>query len=335
MTILPKRLVSVPVASSFLATRIEYIAICNGDTCAAALLDLLESFAVFRRDSGYEDWEWCAFTQQDIVERLHHMYGLSKVKQRLTWLREMGYIETRHNDRYKYDRRTQYRFASDVVQAALNYWAEGDQVVENQPIEALNSTSPLDEFNQSISRIQPLDQSKTTNRLDENDQSDSLESVPRSQSTDRDTETSSSSSTRGHVHATPDDDDDQLTQTAWDQVGPNRSGKVLLFRKLLANPGATRPSPPSSAAPPLRPTRAAAVAAYEADIGRAGATIETDIEQAVLRWGEGAVIEAIKRGAKYGARSWAYVQAMLEGGDETTSAARSYVGGQYAEWMVH
>lgn len=335
----PNRLVTVPPgASNFLATREEYIGICNGDVCAAQLLGFFEAFSAWRLEKEFPDWDWCAFTQQELVERLHHTWGLTKVKQRLMWLRDMGYIEARHNPRYKYDRRTQYRFVSGVVQAAIDYWWAGESAGQSQPVEQSETANPLDENDQSISRIRPMDQSETTNRLDGNDQSESLESLRRSRSADLPAKTSSSSSpTRAQLRESQerDDDDDTDTEQPQEDVSIERPSKIVPFRDTTGNAGAPSTSPPSSAPPPLRPARGAAVATYEADIGRAGASVVLEIEQAVLQHGEVIVIEAIKKAARYGAKSWSYVEAMLASGEPASAGRGSYLGGQYADWVVH
>jgi hypothetical protein len=75
------------------------------------------------------------------------------------------------------------------------------------------------------------------------------------------------------------------------------------------------------------------VAAFEANIGRAGDVIKGAIAAACERHGEGVVIEKITLGAKRGARTWAYIEKMLSDaqGDQRDGTAARLVA-SWRDW---
>lgn len=150
-----RRLVAPPAAVSslpFVAVRDEFIAICEGDLCAAAILSAFETWAVGKLDHLHQDAEgnptwtpehaaevWIYKTQPEMKDDLKGLFGLSKVVTTFKKLRVWGFLSSRQNPAQRQDRTLQYRFEVTVVQGRLS----------NPTAQALSSNSPGTQIQQT------------------------------------------------------------------------------------------------------------------------------------------------------------------------------------------
>jgi hypothetical protein len=123
-----KRLPSVVV-------RAEYVAICNGDRCAAAILSAFECWTVGKRRHYQKRAEaagrkpnagdsiWIYKTRDELYLDLNGIFGRAGMLKSLMLVTALGYLDKRKNPHNGQDQTLQYRFDGDTVQAALDLLA--------------------------------------------------------------------------------------------------------------------------------------------------------------------------------------------------------------------
>jgi hypothetical protein len=116
--------------------REDYLILCDGDHCAAALLNYFEHWHDSKIDEQKQrDIEieiaaqrgeviarselWVYASTEKIVEDLMALYKKDKVQSAIDWLVEVGFISRRNNPRFGWDRTWQYLFNPDFVNNAL------------------------------------------------------------------------------------------------------------------------------------------------------------------------------------------------------------------------
>lgn len=130
--------------SQLLIIREDYAAICADGTdnwriccCAASILNILEYWTNIKisnskqakiendiAESGGQERSqnedlWIYKTMPDFQQELFGMFGLSYISEALKLLSAMGYVDTRNNPKFKWDRTLQYKLCSDNVNEAL------------------------------------------------------------------------------------------------------------------------------------------------------------------------------------------------------------------------
>lgn len=173
-----RRLVNEPDgAQQFAAIRMVYMAITNGNPCAAAVLNQFEYRTNCRLPAGAGDrvvaWReqgeiWLTQGQGEMVDVLWGAFRKHEVKQAFKLLVDLGYLHKRLNPNNKFNKTLQYRFDLDAVQAAVDFWwCESWQPFEMPPIDA-----PDDARDHSTGDRQPLERSEVTSREVTDDLSD-------------------------------------------------------------------------------------------------------------------------------------------------------------------
>lgn len=282
------QLIAVPERLHKVIIRIEYLAVCNGNPCAAALLNAFERLTAWKRANGQRDWiDWDATEWR---EKLLNAFTVSAIKRALKEMREAGLLVTAPAGSHKYDRKLKYALAIDVVQDVVNAVLSPDEVTDSDTSIGEISTMDRTKSNASIVQNPPMHWSKTIVSTLEDQVSTDQESF-KQESSDQ-TAATGRAAAAADRHATI-----QREKRDFQSVFQGLSARAHLLT-----------TPPSSALPPLHE---AAVRTYEANIGKAGDAVRAEICAAVEQHGEALVIEKIELAAKRGARSWAYVAKML------------------------
>ncbi len=109
-----------PEQQRFVAIRRHYVEICDGDTCAAAILGWLENWtnSLLRSDKD----PWIYRKQADLKSDLYNLFPDYAITAALKILRAKGYLETRRALYNKRDRTLEYRLLPEAVQRDLNNW---------------------------------------------------------------------------------------------------------------------------------------------------------------------------------------------------------------------
>jgi len=116
--------------------RKDYLDMCEGDHCAAAILNVFEYWHGVKLANASQAeienkiaaaegsplveadlWVWKSIP--DLISDLLGLFGETKVSKSLSYLCESGYLERRRNPKYSYDRTMQYRFNAEAIQAIL------------------------------------------------------------------------------------------------------------------------------------------------------------------------------------------------------------------------
>jgi hypothetical protein len=282
------QLIAVPDKLHKVIIRVEYLAVCNGNPCAAALLNAFERLTAWKRHNGQREWiDWDAHEWR---EKLLDTFTVSAIKRALKEMREAGLLVTAPAGSHKYDRKLKYALAVDVVQDAVNAVLSPDEVTDSDTSIGEISTMDRTKSNASIVQNPPMHWSKTIVSTLEDQVSTDQESF-KQESSDQ-TAATGRAAAAADRHATI-----QREKRDFQSVFQGLSARAHLLT-----------TPPSSALPPLHE---AAVRTYEANIGKAGDAVRAEICAAVEQHGEALVIEKIELAAKRGARSWAYVAKML------------------------
>lgn len=119
--------------------REDYLAICNGNHCAAAILNEFEQWTNTKLDhAGQHDIEneiaaregaasdldtstWVYMSQEQLHRDLMGMFGERKIADALKELKELGFLTVRTNPKFKWDRTLQYLLNVDfVIEAVQN-----------------------------------------------------------------------------------------------------------------------------------------------------------------------------------------------------------------------
>lgn len=286
----PYQLVAVPEKLHKVIIRVEYLAVCNGNPCAAALLNAFERLTAWKRSNGQRDWvDWDA---QEWREKLLDTFSASAIKRALKEMRDAGLLVTAPAGSHKYDRKLKYALAVDVVQDVVNAVLRPDEgeITETDTCSGEISTMDRTKTNASIGQNPPMHRSKTDVSTLEDQVSTDQESF-KQESTDQEAATERAAAAADR-HATI-----QREKSNFQNVFQGLSNRARLLT-----------TPPSSALPPLHEE---AVRTFEANIGKAGEAVREAICAAAEEHGEALVIEKIELAVKRGARSWLYIEKML------------------------
>ncbi len=126
-----------PAGSRFLIIREEYLTLCAGDHCAAAILGVFEYWhnnrladleqaeveQAIAEKEGVETFSnglWFYRTQPQLAGDVLHLFSERKIRDAIKYLLNAGYIQSRNNPRYRWDRTLQYCFSAALVQAAID-----------------------------------------------------------------------------------------------------------------------------------------------------------------------------------------------------------------------
>lgn len=310
-----KRLITGVRDVNFLAVRDEYLGICGGDACAAALLDFFERFSLWKQREGYASWDWVYQSQDALVEHLRGIWSKTVIKRTLAKLRtDWGFVETRKHKPNSFDQTLEYRFATAAVQAAVNDWlTRTDALVptnqstgSHEPIDKSDITYRKGEANSSTGQMQPLDRLERTDALVRTDHSLYIESFLEFILSFVHSESSSSSPLDAAGALNADDDDDPQTIVPPENHFSRKDKAPEVETLFRDNIGALTP------------------------------LIRLHLQDAARLHGEEAVRAAITRAAEYGGRSWRYVAECLENTrspDETDG--QKFIRGEYAAWVQH
>lgn len=117
--------------------RQDYLALCNGDHCAAALLNIFEywtnvklggvqqatianEIAVSEGQEPTQDTElWIYKRIPDFHAELMGLFGEKKIGTGLQTLKDLGFIYTRTNPKHKWDKTTQYLLNIETLNCAI------------------------------------------------------------------------------------------------------------------------------------------------------------------------------------------------------------------------
>ena len=330
-----KRLITAPAKAKFIQIREEYLAICNGDPCAAALLHWLERWASWRAEIGQDAWRG-PLTRAEVSMELLGTFTVYRIGRAISMLVKCGYVDVMQGVRHAYDRKQMLRINVEVVQEAIDAWF---RIVEDA-----NSQNAKCENEESKMRIRIMEDANSQNAkcgsASSTLEDQSLESEFSDQKEDQKA-AAEHARERAEAAAAADSITDKMRES-FDQPHPRplSQGRGEFFK--AGTLGAPSTTPPSSGRPPLRDE---AVTVYERNFSKAGEAVRRGIAAAVARYGESVVIGKIEQAARKGAKSWAYVEAMLAdvqgawnaGADATDPPVKGdgkrYITGKYADML--
>lgn len=107
-------------ALPIIAIRQDYLKICDGDHCAAAILNAFEFWSRGKRRKGATGDVWIYKKQSELRVDLAGMFGLNKISAALKRLRELGFLAARSNPHNGQDKTLQYRFEWEAVEVAIS-----------------------------------------------------------------------------------------------------------------------------------------------------------------------------------------------------------------------
>lgn len=131
--------------------REDYLALCDGNHCAAALLNALEHWTNTKINKNSDDL-WVYRTAKGLKDDLMGLFASATITAAAAILKAKGFIDTRHNPSHKWDRTMQYLFNVEAVQ------------------DAVNSFNGLSEKEISISQKEEMEASKTANPFSEKEE---------------------------------------------------------------------------------------------------------------------------------------------------------------------
>ena len=144
------QLIAVPDKLHKVIIRVEYLAVCNGNPCAAALLNAFERLTAWKRHNGQREWiDWDAHEWR---EKLLDTFTVSAIKRALKEMREAGLLVTAPAGSHKYDRKLKYALAVDVVQDAVNAVLSPDEVTDSDT--SIGEISTMDRTKSNASIVQ-------------------------------------------------------------------------------------------------------------------------------------------------------------------------------------
>lgn len=125
-----------PGGAELVMIREEYFAICDKNHCAAALLNVFEYWTdikIGQREQAEAENEiaqagnaspiesdlWIYKSIPDLRKELLGLFGVSKIGKALDLLTAKGFIDSRNNPKYGWDRTLQYEFKIENVQKAI------------------------------------------------------------------------------------------------------------------------------------------------------------------------------------------------------------------------
>lgn len=107
-------------ALPIIAIRQDYLKICDGDHCAAAILNAFEFWSRGKRRKGVTGDVWIYKKQSELRVDLAGMFGLNKISASLRRLRDLGFLAARSNPHNGQDKTLQYRFEWEAVEVAIS-----------------------------------------------------------------------------------------------------------------------------------------------------------------------------------------------------------------------
>lgn len=118
----------------FTTTQLDYLLICDNDYCAAKILKLFEAWS---KNRNHSESIWMYNSIPNIQRALLYEHGEKSVARSLRLLKDKGFILTRQNPTYIWDKTTQYQLQGDAVQAAIaTITAENlDEFFDDNPTE--------------------------------------------------------------------------------------------------------------------------------------------------------------------------------------------------------
>lgn len=145
--------------------RQEYLYICQGDHCAAAILSAFETWTIGKLKRGEAD-PWIYKSQKEMHDDLTSLFGFSQIKLAFKKLRQWKFLVGRPHSDHSVDQTLEYHFETETVQATMDDYAQpsnssarGSKSTngegQNQPVQASISIYP-------DSQNQPLIVSKPT-----------------------------------------------------------------------------------------------------------------------------------------------------------------------------
>lgn len=125
-----------PPRQQIVLIREDYVAICDGNHCAAAILNVFEywtniklgqseqasienQIAAAGNVAGVDDGLWIYKSVADLKKELIGLFGDSTISKALTLIQSKGLIEQRNNPKYGWDRTLQYLFKTETVQSLI------------------------------------------------------------------------------------------------------------------------------------------------------------------------------------------------------------------------
>lgn len=151
--------------------RQDYLAICEGNHCAAALLNVFEYWTNIKvgskqqarthneilTEGGKEQTQdeelWIYKSNPDFQSELMGLFAETKIRKALKMLEQKHFITTRNNPKYGWDRRLQYLLQTDNVIASLHTVKITDESVKNNESIASKRTDASRKNNVAISEI--------------------------------------------------------------------------------------------------------------------------------------------------------------------------------------
>lgn len=97
--------------------RPEYLEICEGDHCAAAILDLFKRWSASKLKKKADSWIYKS--QPELCEDLMGLFGRNRVGIALLKLRDWGYLNHRQNPRNRQDKTLQYQLNMPIITECL------------------------------------------------------------------------------------------------------------------------------------------------------------------------------------------------------------------------
>ena len=117
-----------PASMPIVVVREDYVTLCDGNHCAAAVLNIFEYWtniklanrkqaatdnAIATRegmDATQDESLWIYKSQEELHKELFKLFGLNAIGKAVAPLIEKGYLQQRTNPRYKWDKTRQYLF---------------------------------------------------------------------------------------------------------------------------------------------------------------------------------------------------------------------------------
>jgi hypothetical protein len=125
-----------PARAQLIIIREDYLAICDKNHCAAAILNVFEYWTDVKLDNREQaETEneiakagnvttvdtslWIYKSIPDLSKELLGLFGVSKIGKALDILKDKGFLDSRNNPKYGWDRTLQYEFQTENVQKAI------------------------------------------------------------------------------------------------------------------------------------------------------------------------------------------------------------------------
>lgn len=168
--------------------REDYLAICEGDHCKAAILNVFEYWhSVKLANAAQAETEnkiaqagdapevdaslWIWKSVNELGEELLGLFGETKIGKSLLWMCEKKFLEKRRNPKYGWDRTLQYAFQPENVQKALNSLScrkNTASIPQNNGINTVEKTDQSRKKTEAIPEITPETTLETTKKRKKN-----------------------------------------------------------------------------------------------------------------------------------------------------------------------